>query len=145
MERHSAIGERILANVAGYEEIAKIVRHHHERVDGHGYPDGLRANDIPLVSKIIAVADAYDAMTSDRPYRDAMPPQVARLRMAQAVGTQFDTTVVAAFEAILAQSSEEYRQGIGPQFVFAPAEDGEVTDPSVGPALTLAIPRAQAS
>lgn len=145
MERHSAIGERILANVAGYEEIAKIVRHHHERVDGHGYPDGLRANEIPLVSKIIAVADAYDAMTSDRPYRDAMPSQVARLRMAQAVGTQFDTTVVAAFEAILAQAPEEYRQGIGPQFVFATAEDADIKDPAVGLALAVAIPRARAS
>jgi putative nucleotidyltransferase with HDIG domain len=145
MERHSAIGQRILANVAGYGDIATIVRHHHERVDGHGYPDGLHANDIPLVSKIIAVADAYDAMTSDRPYRDAMAPQVARLRMAQAVGTQFDTTVVAAFEAILAQASEEYRRGIGPQFVFAGAEDVEVKDRSASPALRLAIPRAQAS
>ena len=109
MELHPVIGERILKNVADYEEIARVVRHHHERVDGHGYPDGLAGDAIPLVSRIIAVADAYDAMTSDRPYRDAMPPQVARLRMAQAVGSQFDTTVVAAFEAILAGAPEEYR------------------------------------
>jgi putative nucleotidyltransferase with HDIG domain len=111
MEEHSAIGERILAKVEDYAEIARIVRHHHERVDGQGYPDGLVGDAIPLISRIIAVADAYNAMTSDRPYRDAMPSRVARLRLAQAVESQFDTTVVAAFEAILASASEEYRSG----------------------------------
>jgi len=111
MEEHSAIGERILSNVEGYSMISKIVRHHHERVDGQGYPDGLEEDSIPLVSKIIAVADAYNAMTSGRPYRDAMPSRVARLRLAQAVGSQFDTAVVAAFEAILASAGEPYLAG----------------------------------
>ena len=109
MQEHSAIGERILAHVDEYSEIAKIVRHHHERIDGQGYPDGLTEADIPLVSRIIAVADAYNAMTSDRPYRDAMPSRVARLRLAQAVDSQFDTSAVAAFEAILASAEEDYR------------------------------------
>jgi putative nucleotidyltransferase with HDIG domain len=109
MQEHSAIGERILAHVDEYSEIARIVRHHHERIDGQGYPDGLTENDIPLVSRIIAVADAYNAMTSDRPYRDAMPSRVARLRLAQAVDSQFDTAAVAAFEAILAGGDEDYR------------------------------------
>jgi HD-GYP domain-containing protein (c-di-GMP phosphodiesterase class II) len=113
METHSEIGERILAKVDDYGEIARIVRHHHERVDGQGYPDGLHGDEIPLISRIIAVGDAYDAMTSDRPYRDAMPSRVARLRLAQAVESQFDTTVVAAFEAILAGASEDYRSGAG--------------------------------
>jgi len=116
MQRHAEIGERILANVATYSEIASIVRHHHERVDGGGYPDGLGGDEIPLLSRIIAVADAYNAMTSDRPYRDAMPSQVARLRLAQAVQTQFDTSVVAAFEAILATSNESYRTGRTTEF-----------------------------
>jgi putative nucleotidyltransferase with HDIG domain len=107
MESHSEIGERILGNVEDYGEIAKIVRHHHERVDGRGYPDTLGGSEIPLLSRIIAVADAYDAMTSDRPYRDAMPSHVARLRLAQAVETQFDTAVVAAFEAILVSEASE--------------------------------------
>jgi HD-GYP domain-containing protein (c-di-GMP phosphodiesterase class II) len=111
MEEHSAIGERILSKVEDYAEIARIVRHHHERVDGLGYPDGLDGEEIPLLAKIISVADAYDAMTSDRPYRDAMPSRVARLRLAQAVESQFDTSVVAAFEAILAGANEEYRAG----------------------------------
>jgi putative nucleotidyltransferase with HDIG domain len=111
MEEHAAIGERILSKVEDYAEIARIVRHHHERVDGLGYPDGLPGSQIPPLAKIIAVADAYNAMTSDRPYRDAMPSRVARLRLAQAVESQFDTTVVAAFEAILAGASEAYRAG----------------------------------
>jgi putative nucleotidyltransferase with HDIG domain len=111
MEKHSEIGERILAKVDDYSEIASIVRHHHERVDGEGYPDRIHGTAIPLISRIISVADAYNAMTSDRPYRDAMPSRVARLRLAQAVGSQFDTTVVAAFEAILATATEEYRSG----------------------------------
>jgi putative nucleotidyltransferase with HDIG domain len=111
MQEHSEIGERILVNVDTYSEIAHIVRHHHERVDGNGYPDGLTELETPLLARIIAVADAYNAMTSDRPYREAMPSRVARMRLAQAVGTQFDTSVVAAFEAILATADEPYRLG----------------------------------
>ncbi len=116
METHSAIGERILANVPDYAEVAAIVRHHHERVDGNGYPDRLTEDQIPVISRIISVADAYNAMTSDRPYRDAMPTRVARLRLAQAVATQFDTAVVAAFEAILAGSGETYRLAADDEF-----------------------------
>jgi putative nucleotidyltransferase with HDIG domain len=116
MEEHSAIGETILGKVEGYAEIAKVVRHHHERVDGNGYPDGLMDREIPLISKIIGVADAYNAMTSGRPYRDAMPSRVARMRLAQAVGSQFDTTIVAAFEAILAEASEMYLSGARADF-----------------------------
>jgi putative nucleotidyltransferase with HDIG domain len=118
MEQHSVIGEQILLKVDDYGEIAAIVRHHHERMDGLGYPDGLEAAEIPLLSRVISVADAYNAMTSDRPYRDAMPSRVARLRLAQAVESQFDTSVVAAFEAILAGATEDYRVGAGPEFAL---------------------------
>ena len=118
MEQHSVIGESILQNVADYSEISSIVRHHHERVDGNGYPDGLIGSEIPLLARIIAVADAYNAMTSDRPYRDAMPSRVARLRLAQAVESQFDTAVVAAFEAILTSASEDYRTASSAEFVL---------------------------
>jgi putative nucleotidyltransferase with HDIG domain len=118
MEQHPVIGERILRNVEDYAEIASIVRHHHERVDGNGYPDRLEHDDIPLLARIIAVADAYNAMTSDRPYRDAMPSRVARLRLAQAVESQFDTAIVAAFEAILTAASEAYRMGTDDEFVL---------------------------
>jgi putative nucleotidyltransferase with HDIG domain len=117
MEQHSEIGERILRNVDDYSEIADVVRSHHERIDGMGYPDGIHGDEIPLLARLIGVADAYDAMTSDRPYREALPSRVARMRLAQAVGTQFDTAVVAAFEAILATADENYRSGRGASFM----------------------------
>jgi HD-GYP domain-containing protein (c-di-GMP phosphodiesterase class II) len=111
MQEHSAIGERILAYVDEYSEIATVVRHHHERIDGQGYPDGLADEAIPLVSRIIAV--------------DAMPSRVARLRLAQAVESQFDTAVVAAFEAILAGADESYRTAKRRDFLeFAQSSDG---------------------
>jgi putative nucleotidyltransferase with HDIG domain len=129
MQEHSAIGARILAYVDEYSEIATVVRHHHERIDGQGYPDGLAYETIPLVSRIIAAADAYNAMTSDRPYRDAMPSRVARLRLAQAVDSQFDTAVVAAFEAILAGADESYRTAKRRDFLeFAQSSDGPPAD-----------------
>lgn len=118
MESHSVIGERILSKVDDYAEIASVVRHHHERIDGHGYPDRLVGEEIPLLSRIIAVADAYNAMTSDRPYRDAMPSRVARLRLAHGIEGQFDSRVVAAFEAVLAGASEGYRSGCSAEFSF---------------------------
>lgn len=116
MQTHSAIGASILARVETYADVAVIVRHHHERIDGEGYPDGLMDVAIPLLSKIIAVADAYNAMTSNRSYRDAMPSRVARMRLAQAVESQFDTSAVAAFEALLAGSDEAYRSATRSDF-----------------------------
>jgi putative nucleotidyltransferase with HDIG domain len=129
MEQHPEIGERILKNVADYAEIAAVVRHHHERIDGNGYPDRLEGDEIPLLARIIAVADAYNAMTSDRPYRDAMPSRVARLRLAQAVDSQFDTGVVAAFEAILTSASEAYRMAIDSRFHLT---SEALTEPEIG-------------
>lgn len=133
MQEHSAIGERILRNVDGYADIATIVRHHHERIDGEGYPDGVRGEDIPLLSRIIAVADAYNAMTSDRPYRDAMPSRVARMRLAQAVDSQFDVSVAAAFEAVLASADEDYRMARRADFrFFSHAHESEEGHPESG-------------
>lgn len=135
MQTHSEIGERILLQVDAYGDIAKIVRHHHERIDGEGYPDRIASEEIPLLSRIIAVADAYNAMTSSRPYREAMPSRVARIRLAQAVESQFDTAVVAAFEALLAGSDEGYRTASGAD--FAPA--GRVpADATAMPGIDLA-------
>src|SRR6201984_2794075 len=134
MEQHSEIGERILRNVDDYSEIADIVRSHHERIDGMGYPDGLQGDVIPLLSRLIGVGDAYDAMTSDRPYPAALPSRVARMRLAQAVGTQFDTAVVAAFEAILATSNEDYRSGRGASFM---RERAQLEQPEDDVALAL--------
>jgi putative nucleotidyltransferase with HDIG domain len=116
MQAHSAIGERILRNVEGYADIAHIVRHHHERIDGAGYPDSLPGHSIPLLSRVIAVADAYNAMTSGRPYRQASTPEDARARLRAAAGTQFDTHVVAAFEELLSSSTETYCRGARADF-----------------------------
>jgi putative nucleotidyltransferase with HDIG domain len=111
MEEHSAIGERILANVEDYAEIAVIVRHHHERWDGSGYPDALAGDDIPLIARVLAVADAYDAMTSHRPYRAALPSTEARRRLREGAGAQFDRDVVSAFEAVLDKAPPQYLAG----------------------------------
>jgi HD-GYP domain-containing protein (c-di-GMP phosphodiesterase class II) len=111
MEDHPVIGETIVDKVDDYVEIAGAVRHHHERIDGAGYPDRRRGDEIPLMARIVGVADAYNAMTSDRPYRKAMPTTVAASRLRAAAGTQFDPAVVAAFEALLAEESESYRRG----------------------------------
>jgi putative nucleotidyltransferase with HDIG domain len=137
MEGHSEIGERILARVDDYAEIAAIVRHHHERFDGNGYPDGIEQEEIPIISRILSVADAYNAMTSDRPYREAMPTRVARLRLAQAVETQFDTSVVAAFEAILAGATESYRLATRVDFQFE--GQAKVLEPAEAPEFTAEL------
>jgi putative nucleotidyltransferase with HDIG domain len=113
MEQHSVIGERILSRVEDYVDIARVVRHHHERVDGRGYPDRLSDTDIPVLARLIAVADAYDAMTSARPYRDAMPSGVAVARLVEGIGSQFDEAVVRGFQRVLSadalpQSTETY-------------------------------------
>ncbi len=101
MKRHSVIGERIIAAAPTLANIAPIVRAAHERADGTGYPDGLVLDDIPVCSRIIAVVDAYDAMTSDRPYRKAMPPSTALAELHRHAGTQFDPHVVDAFTSVL--------------------------------------------
>ena len=136
MQEHSVIGERILREVAAYNDIATVVRHHHERIDGEGYPDGVHGDEIPLLSRIIAVADAYNAMTSNRPYREAMAPRVARMRLAQAVENQFDTSVVAAFEAILASSNEGYKTARSEE--FRPGQPS-VLEAAESPAAGLAV------
>ena len=107
-ERHVQIGDRTLRR-AGCPEIARIVGRQAEHVDGSGFPDGLAGDAIPLLSRVIAVASAYNEMTSDKPYRDAIPHRVARLRLAQLSGTVFDPAVVAALETILANAEEDYR------------------------------------
>jgi ribonuclease P protein subunit RPR2 len=100
METHSIIGEQLLSSVAVIRgEGLRVVRSHHERWDGRGYPDGLRADEIPLGARIFAVADTLDAMTSDRPYRAAVPWDAAVAEIVAQAGRQFDPAVVDAFRA----------------------------------------------
>ena len=97
LRAHAVAGEELLARTAGLEHLAGAVRATHEAWDGSGYPDRLRGDQIPLVSRIVAVCDAYDAMTSGRPYRRPLSERDARRRLQAAAGTQFDPEVVDAF------------------------------------------------
>ena len=97
IRKHPEIGEHILAPIAEDEEILKIVRNHHGRYDGTGYPDHLKDYQIPLGARILAVADAYEAMTSERPYRKAMSDEAARVEIERNRGTQFDPEIADTF------------------------------------------------
>ncbi len=101
MARHVEVGAEILAPVRAFCDGLPIVRSHHERVDGTGYPDGLKGDAIPLLARITSVADAFDAMTSRRPYREAMSVSAARHEIEQGAGSQFDTTLAHAFLRLL--------------------------------------------
>jgi two-component system, cell cycle response regulator len=102
MRRHTIIGERIVAGAPALSHVARLVRSSHERWDGTGYPDGLRGEEIPIGSRIIAVCDAFDAMCSDRPYKPGRSMNAALAELRQCAGTQFDPAVVEAFCAVLA-------------------------------------------
>ena len=103
---HAAWGSETLARVPGLEAVATIVRFHHERWDGSGYPDGLEGARIPLASRIIAVCDSYGAMTVDRPYRRAMDPHAAFLEIQAGAGYQYDPAVVDALVEVLVAAGE---------------------------------------
>ena len=112
MERHTVIGVQILRGVDFLGEAKSIVRSHHERWDGGGYPDGLHAEEIPLSARVFAVADTLDALTTDRPYRPASPLGRARTIIGSLAGTQFDPDVVAAFGAVADEELDEIRTEI---------------------------------
>jgi diguanylate cyclase (GGDEF)-like protein len=103
IERHPELGERILAPIEQLAAVRPIVRACHERFDGRGYPDGLRGEEIPLEARIIFACDAFHAMTTDRPYREALPVEEAFRRLTEAAGTQFDPRVVAVCLRVLKQ------------------------------------------
>ena len=97
MKKHSEYGWAVLRMLPGFERAALDILHHHESFDGKGYPAGLKKNEIPVVSRIVCVIDAFDAMVSSRPYRKGLPYQEAVRRLNEASGTQFDPTVVKSF------------------------------------------------
>ena len=106
MTKHPVVGAEIVARVEGLEPIGPWIRHSHERIDGKGYPDGLAGDAIPLASRILLVADAFDAMTSDRSYRSAMPVEDAIAELDANAGTQFDAVCVEALKAELAAEGD---------------------------------------
>lgn len=98
---HAAMGHKILSNVDSLKKVAEVVRHHHERPDGKGYPDGLKDNEIPRDSAILAIADTFDAMTSDRPYRKALSKEQALAELEKYKGTQFNQFLAEVFISIM--------------------------------------------
>jgi len=117
IRRHPEEGVRMLSSVPFLDRALDVVRHHHERWDGGGYPDGLRGEEIPLWARIFSVVDALDAMTAERPYRAARSYQAALEEIRSHVGTQFDPAVVAALERLdpaLVEPLLEPRQQRGP-------------------------------
>ncbi len=97
MHRHPVIGERILESVETLRVIASYIVHHHEHYDGKGYPRGAKGEEIPLIARIIAIVDAYDSMTTQRPYRNPLPDGESLRRLKAGAGTQFDPQMVAIF------------------------------------------------
>lgn len=111
MQRHPAIAARILQIYAAPEAVVESVLHHHEAFDGHGYPDGLAGEAIPLGARILSIADVFDALTSARPYRAAMSQDYTRDWIAAHAGTHFDPALVGAFVDLLSRR---------PDFMIAP-------------------------
>lgn len=101
MEEHPVIGATMLSSYSAFSKSVAFVRHHHERWDGKGYPDGLAGENIPIGSRVIAVVDSYDAMTADRPYRKALPVEEAVNRLKAGMGSQFDPTICAKWIELL--------------------------------------------
>lgn len=101
IKNHPAIGAHILCNAAIFQDIIPIVKHHHERFDGNGYPGKLKGEDIPYLARIAAVADTFDAMTSKRTYRDPLPLEVVTAEIEKCSGTQFDPQIAKVFLDIL--------------------------------------------
>lgn len=94
---HTEVGAEVLRRYQLFRDGAEIVRHHHESYDGTGYPDGLSGESIPVGARVVSVADAFDAMTSDRPYRLALPLDTALARLRAGAGVQWDPVIVGAF------------------------------------------------
>lgn len=123
MKRHCEIGYTVLKRIPFLKDPAQIVLAHQEFYDGTGYPRGLKGEEIPLGARIFAVADTLDAMTSDRPYRKALPLSAARAEIIKFSGTQFDPRVVEAFLSKPDQYWAEVRKNIGDPFNFLQSED----------------------
>jgi hypothetical protein len=111
MKTHTTKGASMVTSLLNLAPMIPIIKHHHERYDGKGYPEGLRGEQIPLLARIVAVADAFDAMTSDRPYRRALPPEKAFYELHIAAGTHFDPRCVQAFLHVRADIEALLRGG----------------------------------
>jgi HD-GYP domain-containing protein (c-di-GMP phosphodiesterase class II) len=111
MQRHTVDGAEIVGRIRSLRHLLPGVRSHHERLDGHGYPDGLTDEELPELARIIAVADTFDAMTTSRPYRQALSPEVAAKEIRSSAGTQFCPRVVAAFDRLFSAGELSLERG----------------------------------
>lgn len=116
IKNHPSIGSKILAPAKIFNDLVPMVLHHHERYDGRGYPVGLSGEDIPLMARIVCVADSFDAMTSDRSYRPRFDVITALGELENCKGSQFDPICVDAFLIALRQNKEQVKQDIGLEF-----------------------------
>ena len=107
MREHVRLGLRILEPIGAYDEVISVVSHHHENFSGNGYPEGLAGKDISLGGRIFAVADSFDALTSNRPYRQALDPEFAIEMIKQGSGGRYDPDIVQAFLEVMAQEVKE--------------------------------------
>ena len=114
LKRHTLIGDRLCGDLRALSLVRPIVRHHHERLDGSGYPDGLKGDAVPLLAQIISIVDEYDAITTSRPYRVALPPERA-----------FDELAKDAREGLLNPDLVEIFSGIGPEALSATAAEAD--------------------
>jgi putative two-component system response regulator len=110
IREHSAMAEEVLRPILDDEEVLKYIRHHRERYDGTGYPDGLKGQIIPLGARIISVVESFDAMSRSRPYRAALSPAQAVAELRRCSSTQFDQNVVAVFEEVYDKNFAELNQ-----------------------------------
>ena len=110
IKNHPSIGAHILCNAEVFKDIIPIVKHHHERYDGKGYPGQLKGKDIPYLARIAAVADAFDAMTSKRTYRDSLPIEVVREEIEKNLGTQFDPEIGNCFLDIIDNEYDKIKE-----------------------------------
>jgi putative nucleotidyltransferase with HDIG domain len=115
IQKHPLKGLEILQHIPFIKDHMYLIRNHHERWDGKGYPDGLRAEQIPLGAQIVAVADAFDAMRYDRPYRKGLPPKQAAREIAKGIGTQFSSQAALAFLAVFERNPALMENGISPK------------------------------
>lgn len=110
IKNHPTIGSHILSTATIFQDIIPIVKHHHERYDGKGYPSKLSGEDIPYLARIVAIADTFDAMTSKRPYRDALPIEKVKEEFIKGMGTQFDPSLADLFLKLLENNFSEIQE-----------------------------------
>jgi putative nucleotidyltransferase with HDIG domain len=132
IKKHPERGAELIVRVEGYDEVAAVVRSHHERVDGLGYPSGLSGEEIPALSRIIAVADAYDVMTARDSYRSPMSSEEAAAELRREAGAQFDAGLVEVFLSVVGVEGVHYRHGEEADFDSELGRRKRFAPPAVG-------------